>query len=146
MKSIISLDNLEIEKSKNLVTVAINPKVFPLPIVYSAAYIMIDKAYVVLDGDPEQQLIVRLRAKEKEADLEGLGRQLNDELLNYASYMVQTAKNKEIRDAIVQRAFLTQSQAVVERSSGFVKEPSYKDDPLGIRVPFEKRKKSKKKR
>lgn len=105
-----SIDNLEIHKGKSNVIISVNPKVYPIDTIFSAAYIFIDKAYVIVDGDPSEEIIVQLKAKDKKTDLEKLGREFNNELINYSFYAAQTAKNMPIRTAIVQRAFFTQAQ------------------------------------
>ena len=101
------VDNIEIHKDEGYVVVSVNPKIYNLPIVYSAAYVITDRAYVILDGDPNEEILVKMRPKDKNYDLEKLGRELNEELLNYSVYMVQSVQNKEIRDAIMKRALET---------------------------------------
>jgi len=108
-KKEFSEDNLEIRKDRNQVIVSINPKVYTLDIIFSAAYIFIDRAYVVVDGDPNEEIFVFLKAKDKKTDLLELGREFNNELINYSFYAAQTIKNIHVRDAIIQRAFFTHS-------------------------------------
>lgn len=145
------LENLELHPENNFVLVSVNPKIFPLEVVYSAAYSLMDKAYSIIDGDPEEEIFVELKPKDGKMDLEKLGRDFNNELLNYAVYMVQTARNRTVRDALIQRAFLTNSEpsAPVSKSekatdSGVTaekdiseSEESFIDDPLGIAKPWE---------
>lgn len=106
-KDVFSIDNLEVNKGKSNVIISVNPKVYGLDTIFSAAYIFIDKAYVIVDGDPNEEIIVQLKAKDKKIDLEKLGRDFNNELINYSFYAVQTARSMPIRAAIVQRAFKT---------------------------------------
>jgi His-Xaa-Ser system protein HxsD len=109
-KNLFSIDNLETQKDKNNVIVSVNPRIYGLNIIFSAAYVFIDKAYVIVDGDPNEEIIVQLKAKDKKADLEKLGREFNNELINYTNYAVQTEKTMPLRAAIVQRAFFTHAQ------------------------------------
>jgi len=109
-RDIFSIDNMEVNKSKCNVIISVNPKVYGLDTIFSAAYIFIDKAYVIVDGDPNEEIIVQLKAKDKKMDLEKLGRDFNNELINYSFYAVQTARSMPLRAAIVQRAFFTQAQ------------------------------------
>jgi len=109
VRDIFSVDNMEVNKNKNNVIISVNPKIYGLDIIFSAAYIFIDKAYVIVDGDPNEEIIVQLKAKDKKVDLEKLGREFNNELINYTFYGVQTARNMPIRAAIVQKAFETQT-------------------------------------
>jgi len=103
-----AIDNIEVNASGKYALVSVNPKIYPLEVVYSAAYTFIDRAYVIIDGDVSEEILVELRPKSG-ADLELLGREFNNELVNYAASAVQSLRNQEVRDAIVRRAFLTNS-------------------------------------
>lgn len=123
------------EKTSNMelygdrLLLSINPKIYPLDVVYSAAYSLLDKAYVVLDGDPEEEIIAEVRSKGG-VDLRALGDEFNNELLNYAVYKKQSEKNALIRQAIIQRALLT---------NGFDVGGEGADDPEDILVPWEEK-------
>lgn len=101
-----TLANLEIRDDEGLLVVSVNPKIYPLNIIYSAAYVFIDKAFVIIDGDPMEEIVVEIRPKDKTQDLEQMGRDFNNELLSYAVYEVQSLKNAPLREAIVKRAML----------------------------------------
>ena len=122
-----NFSNMEINEKEGCVLVSINPKIYSLDVIYSAAYILLDKAHIVLDGDPEEEIIAEIRPKGKQ-DLKGLGMGFNDELLNYSVYKTQSEKNKDIRQVIIQRALLT---------NGFDDEASEIEDPEGIAIPWE---------
>ncbi|RLI93381.1 MAG: hypothetical protein DRO89_00005 [Candidatus Altiarchaeales archaeon] len=121
-----SIDNIEINKDENYLIVSVNPKIYNLDIVYYAAYVLMDRAYAILGGDPEREILVELRPKDN-TDLETLGREFNNELLNYAVYMKQSAKNQRLREAILQRVLMT-NLAPVEGEEA--------KDPEGIARPW----------
>lgn len=98
--------NIEFDEKENLVLVSISPRIYPLPVVYSATYAFIDKCYVLIDGDPREEIIVELRPKTK-TDLRTLGREFNTELVNYATYAAQCVRNAKLREAILKRVLLT---------------------------------------
>ena len=147
--SVSIIGNLEINNKEGFVSVSVNPRIYSMDIIYSAAYVLIEKAYIVLDGDPDEEVLVEIRAKEKNVKLEDLGREFNNELITYALYKSQVEKNKNVRDAIVQRALLTnqqesefdfsdnESEQPSEESEDFDDGDSYLDDPLGIAKPWE---------
>jgi len=97
-------DNFEVDKKNNLVLVSVNPKIFLLPVIFSASYMMMDKAFVVIDGNPELQVVVSLRPKNKES-LEGIARLFNDELINYAVNNSESKKTERLRAEIIKQAF-----------------------------------------
>jgi len=100
---------MEIHADEKYVLLSLNPSIYPLEVVYAASYIMMEKCYVVLDGDPKQELIVTIRPKNPELELEKIAREFNDELINYATHLEQSKKTASLRDAMVKRAFLTQN-------------------------------------
>jgi len=137
-----------IQLHKDYVTISINPKIYPLEVVHAAAYAVIDKAYVVLDGDPAEEIFVELRPKNKK-DMKDLEYKFSNELLNYAVYYNQARLNKGVREAIVKRVFLTNMQSPEPSNFEESKAEQRKsheriDDPLGIAKPWTPPKKVKK--
>jgi His-Xaa-Ser system protein HxsD len=113
--------------------ISVNPKTYPLDVIYAAAYVILDKAYVVLDGNPEERVIVEIKAT-ADLDLRTLEKRFYEELLNYAVYKTQSEKNAELRQTMLQRALLT---------NGFDMEAGTTeynlDDPDGITIPWEEK-------
>jgi len=150
MKKDVSMQaNLEMNHKDGIVTVSINPKIYPLDVVFSAGYVFTEKNYVLIDGDPEEEIVVELKPKGKE-DIEKLGRNFNNELVNYASYAVQTMKNQRLRESILNRVLLTYSEgqdcvepaseeSCEEIATPWEEEGSWLDDPEGIAVPWEEK-------
>ena len=109
MKKLNRLGNIEIDEKQGYAFFSINPKIFPLDMIYSAAYIMIDRAFIILDGDPEKEIRVEIRKKNEKIPLKELVMLFNEELLNYATYKLQSEKTKNIKEMIMQRVLLTNS-------------------------------------
>jgi len=147
--------NLEINKKDNYVLISVNPKIYPVDVVLSSAYIFTDSCYVLVDGDPNEEIIVELRPK-KEGDIEKIGRNFNNELVNYANYAVQAIKNSRLREAILNRVLLTNSvqgedefneiapqqpsEPWEENNKVLTNEPDENtDDPLEIAKPWEEK-------
>ena len=104
-----SIDNFELDEGKKLALVSINAKIYPLPVIYSACYSLMDKAFVVIDGSPETEIVVSLRPRNDEK-LEEIARQFNDELLNYAVNNEESKKTEKLRDELVKDAFAGHSK------------------------------------
>lgn len=145
------INNIDINKKGNFVLVSINPKIYPLEIIYSAAYTFIDRAYVIIDGNPSEELFVELKLKEK-GDLETLGREFNNELVNYAVYAVQSVRTQNVRDALVEKVFSSntedatttqETETDVEDEDDEFKGMDYETDPAGITKPWTSEKKEK---
>lgn len=127
------MKNIELFPKEAKAIVSINPKIFPLEVIYAAAYVLLDKAYFIIDGDPEKDIRAIIRAKNEKArekELEGIALQLHDELINYATYMVQAARNQAVREAIIKRALATnvKGEASIPTTEEYY--PEYEDEPL----------------
>ncbi|MCK5449251.1 His-Xaa-Ser system protein HxsD [Candidatus Pacearchaeota archaeon] len=94
---------MEIHHEDNFVLIEINPEIYLLEVVYSAAYVFLDRAYIRLDGDADKKIIVELRPKE-DYSLEQLKNEFNNELLNYAFHKSQIENSGDIRNILMQRA------------------------------------------
>jgi His-Xaa-Ser system protein HxsD len=125
-EGVLSVDNLEVDEKTGNVVISVNPKIYPMNTIFSAAYILIDKAWVLVDGDPNEEIIVQLRRKDKNVNLKELGRTFNNELVNYSVYNVQVEKNAVLRGMIIQKAFETQVQEAEVKKEKEVKQNSGK--------------------
>ena len=137
------------------ITIDVNPKIYPLDVVYSAAYVFLDKYYLLLDGDPKKSIKVILTPKEKNANLEKAKAEFHNELITYAFYKEQSKKNSALRRAMLQAALLSSEETAEpeaqaserEIDAGLppeVREADFLEDPEGIAVPWEVKYKDKK--
>ncbi|MBS3131630.1 hypothetical protein J4212_04320 [Candidatus Woesearchaeota archaeon] len=138
--------NFEINKEGNYILISVSPKLYPVDAVYSAAYVFTERNYVLVDGDPSTEIVVEIRPKEKGADLEKIGREFNNELVNYASYAVQAARNANLRETILQRVLLTNNPEAVKTAQPAGNDKDYPEteakpwrDELQIARPWEEK-------
>lgn len=94
------------EVKDNSIIASINPRIYPLDVVMSAAYVFTENNYIILDGDPENEIIIQIVPKNN-ADLEKLGLEFNNELVNYAEYAIQSAKTMHLRQLLFSKALMT---------------------------------------
>lgn len=131
--------------NENSVTITINPKLYALETIYSAGYVFLDRAYILLDGDPKKDILVKLKPKEKE-DLKKLGLEFFNELINYADYQKRAEQTKKIREMLLERALITNDPSVIQNNEEFEDnlddledDEDYLDDPEGIAIPWEEK-------
>ena len=72
----------------------LNPKIYPLDVIYSAAYVFLDRAYIKLDGDPEKEIVVNIEGKKGE----DLDKEFMNELVNYGDYKNRAKETKKVRE------------------------------------------------
>ena len=145
----ISVDTLKI--NNNTATITLNPKIYSLDCIYSASYVLLDKAYIFLKGDPTKEILVDIKPKQK-TNPEQIALAFIDELINYADYAQRAQKTKKIRETLLQRALITNDSTLLSKDVQtndpvcFDKEPipfeedtDYLEDPEEIAVPWEEK-------
>jgi His-Xaa-Ser system protein HxsD len=100
--------NAELHEKENFALVALNPGIFSLPVIFSAAYVLLDKAFIVIDGSIDQ-IVVSMQPKEGK-NLRSLVQQFNGQLINYSVNAAESKKTERIRNELIKRALLTQSK------------------------------------
>jgi His-Xaa-Ser system protein HxsD len=87
----------------------LNPRLYNLDTIYSALYQLIDDAYVVLDGDPDIEIEVRLSWKDDkkndEKQLGELAKEFLNQLVNYTYYKINTKKREFLRALMLKKSF-----------------------------------------
>ncbi|MEM5793012.1 MAG: hypothetical protein QXY45_01460 [Candidatus Aenigmatarchaeota archaeon] len=139
LKKIEMVDNLEIHPDK--VIVSVNPKFYSLDVVYSSIYTFLDNCYCKIDGDPNEEILVELKPKEKD-DPEILGRKFNNELINYAALEIRGLKTQDMRLEIVKRALASHRtfENLEEKQEECGRElEDWELDPEGINIPWEEK-------
>ena len=130
---------------------ALDKGIYPLDVIYGAAYSLIDRAYILLDKTKER-VLVDLAAKDPdggEAALRSLAGDFGNELLNQVLRKRITRDNRTILETIVSQA-LAGATGMAAPSGAAPTETdildefeeddlSFLDDPLGIAVPWEER-------
>jgi His-Xaa-Ser system protein HxsD len=111
------------------IELSLKASVYPLDVVFAAAYVLLDRAYILVDGDPKDILIVRLKPK-GEAALEEIEQDFMDELVNASVYKKQSERFAALREEMLKRALLTNLSS---------DEDDYKKDEEGILIPWEEK-------
>jgi His-Xaa-Ser system protein HxsD len=128
------MDNIKLENGSAIIT--LNPKIYQLEVIYSAAYVFLDRVYILLDGDPEKSIIVSIKPKTKE-DAKTLAMEFTNELINYADYKSRSEDTKHLREILLTRALITNDPAIAEQEEIIEDDDDYIEDPEGIAIPWE---------
>ena len=94
-------DFFEVNKKEGFVMVKVNKQIFPIDLIYNAAYMILDRAYVILDSSPGYIVYVLLRPRTFKGELEELGRIFYDELVSTAFQTVQFVRNQGMREVLM---------------------------------------------
>ena len=98
------MGEIQIDDKRGLAVFSLEPKLYPVDVIHSAAYIMMDNAFIMLDLDEKGKIVVELRKKQKSQNLKNLINEFYDEMYNYSSYKTHSEMNKNIREMILKRA------------------------------------------
>ena len=102
-------ESIELHPERNFALVSVNPKIYSLGVVFSAAYVLLEKAFVVIDGNPDEQVIVSLRPK-KGRGIRAIADEFNEQLVNFAVNFDQSGRTRALREEFVKQAFLAHSR------------------------------------
>jgi His-Xaa-Ser system protein HxsD len=134
-----------IKENEGICIIKLTPKTYDINVIYTAAYAFIDKAYFLFDGDPEKEIEVIIKPKKKE-DLENIGFEFYNELLNYAVYNSKSQQTKDIRTALIQKALfsekkeekVTATDKEIDEELKKIEETNF-DDIDSVAIPWEKK-------
>ncbi len=132
----------------NTATLALDSGLYPIDVIYGAAYALIDRAYVLLDREANpagkgHRFVVHLRGKMELGDvgLQALSGEFGNELLSQALRRKVVKQNNSIIEEIVTQAIAGASGASLPQD--FIDDDDddldFLDDPLGIAVPWEEK-------
>ena len=122
-------------------TVPVDTSIYPLEVIHCAAYVLMDRAYVLLEPGDGTAVKVRLCGKE-ELDREGLrklGGEFANELTNQSLRDTLDASGRKIREYIIAKShfFHDQGGQDIQSLLDATMLEAFDDDPLDIAVPWE---------
>jgi His-Xaa-Ser system protein HxsD len=137
----------QISLRDNQIVFSLNTKNYSQEAIYNTAYVFSDRVYIYLDGDPEKEIKVFLKGKENlnKSQLEALQGEFLNELLNYLLRIEVAQSNQKIREYIVASALVASmpSELLNQSAQTETESSDWKEDPLGIAVPWEEKNKKK---
>jgi len=142
------------DPAQGRMTLALDVGLYPTDVLYGAAYVFIDRAYVLLDRDESAgksgRYLVHLRGKAPlgEADLRAMAGEFGNELLSQALRRKIVKANQKIIEEIATQAIAGAAGGALPTDflagAGDDDGLDFLDDPLGIAVPWEEKFKKKK--
>jgi His-Xaa-Ser system protein HxsD len=128
-------------------TLSLDVGLYPRDVLYAAAYVFLDRAYVLLDRSGDRYL-VHLRGKQAldEATLRAMAGEFANELLAQALRLRVVRQNQKLIEDIASLAIAGAAGGAVRGDASALvdlQDPGddgFLDDPLGIAVPWEAKK------
>ena len=138
------IETLDPQTSK--LTLSLDNNLYPRDVLYAAAYVFLDRAYVLLDRT-ESRFVVHVRAKQPldELTLRAMAGEFENELLAQALRLRVVKANQRIIESITTLAIAgaaggMHSETVHDGDDEYDDSMDYLDDPLGISKPWEPKK------
>lgn len=137
-----------LDESTSTMRLSLDTEIYPRDVLYAAAYVFLDRAYVLLDRQ-DSRYLVHLRGKQNldAATLRAMAGEFENELLAQALRLRVVQANQKIIENITALAIsgATGGGAGTAVDSGMVDlqspgEDGFLDDPLGIGTPWEEKK------
>lgn len=105
----------KINITKEYAELRVNSEIYSKETVFAVGYVVLDKAYILLDKD-DSEIIIYIYPQQKDVDLKKLALEFCNELLNYAHYFSRAENNAEAIKAIMQRALFSAAPSLVQEA------------------------------
>jgi His-Xaa-Ser system protein HxsD len=140
-----------LDAATSTMTLSLDTGLYPRDVLYAAAYVFLDRAYVLLDRDGTR-FIVHLRGKLPLDDtaLRAMAGEFENELLAQALRLKVVQANQKIIEGITILAISGATGAIADSGAAAddamlidMQDPAddgFLDDPLGLATPWEKKK------
>jgi His-Xaa-Ser system protein HxsD len=103
-------------RSKNWIKLIVDPNIYSFADIYAAGYVFLDRAYIYLDRNNKGKIVIWLFPKKKKENLNKLGMEFYNELLNYAHYFNILKVNAEVIKTMLQRALFSAAPSLVQEA------------------------------
>jgi His-Xaa-Ser system protein HxsD len=137
------------DPSEGAVTLTLDASLYPVEALYAAAYIFIDRCYVLLDRAGDARLSVTLTAKTPDTPIDALRAMVGEfanELLSQAWRQKILEENRVILETVTTQALAgVMGPPTLDDLSSFDFSNEGFDDPLGIAMSWEEKNAAKKK-
>ena len=137
---------VHVEAAQGRISMQIDAAIYPLEALYGAAYVFIDRCFVLLDRPEPDRFRATLTAKSPtdEAGLRALAGEFGNELLACAWRAEITRSNRAVIEAVTMQAFAgAMGPPSLEELEAFDFTDEPFDDPLGIAQSWEDKYKKK---
>jgi len=122
-------NNYEIARGRGKIVLHINPSIYSLDSIMMTANDFLEQAYVIVDGDVEEDILVTVILKnppEKVSGLKEAALSFNNELIRNSFYIQQSIRTAELRKTMLEASLFTTFSAA--RKGNIGKNPAGKDD------------------
>lgn len=133
--------DFDYEIAERQIRFVIDEQLYARDAVFGAAYIFVDRCYVLLDRPADQKVAVRLRTKgpSTEAELEALAGEFANELLNQMLRLRIGESTARIREYYMARAFFSSdNKSTIDQLLAELDAEEMAEAPLEVPVPWEK--------
>ena len=97
----------KIDEKENSAIIKLNPSIYNLKVIYSSCYVMLDKAYFILDGEPSKEIIIKISSKE--SPIKSIVKEFMNELVRSGFYLQQNQETAALRTIMLRRLLMLDS-------------------------------------
>lgn len=132
-----AVGTIQVQEEPGSLTFTISEDLYPLDAIYGAAYLFVDRCWILLDRPADRQVSVRLTSKTDEP-LKSVEGEFCNELLNQVLRFRIGESTRQIREYTMARAFFgDNTSASIDALLAELDDEELADDDLDIAVPWE---------
>lgn len=104
------------KKTKQSIKLTADLDLYPLSTIYSASYVFLDRATIYLDKETDNKVTIWIFPKNKKDNLDGIGKDFCNELINYAHYFDSLKINADIIKLLMQKALFSAAPSLLKEA------------------------------
>jgi hypothetical protein len=112
MKKMMDLDLKNLDKSGNILfdenegycSIRLSSKIYSLNAIKFAAHHMAEDANIIIDAVEKDTVSLEIFLKDKKKSIKDVFWKFNEVLIGYSTYLIQSDRNKTLRNAILKKA------------------------------------------
>jgi len=104
MHNIITTGSID---GKQCALLQVNTEIYSLQTIYAAGYTFLDRAYILIDKGKNNKILNVMIFNKNNGDVQKLGMEFYNELINYAHYFSRVEGNAGIIKTIMQRVLFS---------------------------------------
>ncbi len=104
LKSLDKLGNILFDEKECYCSIKISTRVFSLEAIKFAAHHLAEEVNVLINAPENETILIEAFLKDKTKSIKDFVWKFNETLIAYATYLIQSDRNRELREAILKKA------------------------------------------
>jgi His-Xaa-Ser system protein HxsD len=108
LKNLDKSGKISIDEEEGYCLIRLSPNVYSLDAIKFTVHHLSEEANIIIDSEAKDTVSLEMFLKDKRKNIKDVFWKFNETLIAYSTYLIQSDRNKELRDAILKKALSMQ--------------------------------------